>query len=97
VIPSEVTTALKAVTSAFGGTVAEGPMAPATPATPAAAAPDVPAVEQETLRSIPQQLGVPELAAQQQNGQETEGESLTNPDQPVPISMPPGSPNGTAG
>jgi hypothetical protein len=97
VIPSEVTTALKAVTSAFGGTPAEGPMAPATPEAPAAATPNEPAVEQEALPSIPQQLRLSELAAQQQNGQETEEEAVLDPDQPVPINMPPGSPNGSAG
>jgi regulator of protease activity HflC (stomatin/prohibitin superfamily) len=95
VIPSEVTTALKAVTSAFGGTPAEGPMAPATPEAPAAAAPTGPAVEQEALPSIPQQLRLPELAAQQ-DVPEAQEEAVSDPDQPVPISMPPGSPNGSA-
>lgn len=93
VIPSEVTTALKAVTSAFSGTEAEGS---APREVPAAAGPAEPAVEQEARQPIPRQLRLPELAAQQQKEQETQGESVVNPDQPVPVSMPPESPNGSA-
>jgi regulator of protease activity HflC (stomatin/prohibitin superfamily) len=86
VIPSEVTTALKAVTSAFGGAEAA---APAAPGTPAAAAPDAVSphapvpdeLAQTEPPAIPRQPGPPELAAQQQERQE----SATNPDQPIPV------------
>jgi len=94
VIPSEVTTALKAVTSAFSGAEAEGP---APHEAPAAAAPTGPAVGQEAQQSIPRQLRLPELGAPQQKEQEARDESVANPDQPVPVSMPPESPNGSAG
>ena len=100
VIPSEVTTALKAVTSAFAGTQAEGPAAPQAPAAAGPAvdhATPAPALDHEARPSIPIQLRRPELAAQQQNEQENQAEAAANPDQPVPLSMPPGSLNGTAG
>jgi regulator of protease activity HflC (stomatin/prohibitin superfamily) len=95
VIPSEVTTALKAVTSAFGGAEA------AVPGTPAAAAPDPVSphavspdgLAQTAPPAIPRQPGPPELAAQQQERQE----SATNPDQPIPVDVAtPGSLNGSA-
>jgi regulator of protease activity HflC (stomatin/prohibitin superfamily) len=63
VIPSEVTTALKAVTSAFGG--AETPVSGAAPTEPSAsAAPPVPASQQgQTQAAIPPLPGPPEIAA----------------------------------
>jgi regulator of protease activity HflC (stomatin/prohibitin superfamily) len=73
VIPSEVTTALKAVTSAFSGaeTPVPGMTAPAAaePAQPpASAAPPVPASQQgqppQAQAAIPRQPGPPEIAAQ---------------------------------
>ena len=80
VIPSEVTTALKAVTSAFGGgdaaapgttapgTTAPGTTAPgtATPGTVTPAPPASDAMEQAPPPAIPRQPGAPEIAAQQQ-------------------------------
>src|ERR1700761_2657189 len=95
VTPSEVTPALKAVTSAFGGGEA------AAPGTPAAAAPDAVSpgapvpdrLAQTAPPAIPRQPGPPELAAQQQERQE----SATNPDQPIPVdAATPGSLNGSA-
>ena len=95
-IPSEVTTALKAVTSAFGGADAAAPGTPAagTPVpgtTPAdAAAPAPPS-------AVPWQPGPREIAAQQgqpaQPVQDTE--LVTDQAQAVPASItPPGSLNG---
>jgi regulator of protease activity HflC (stomatin/prohibitin superfamily) len=69
VIPSEVTTALKAVTSAFGGTAAAEPGAsPAgAPPAPGLAAPgEAPhAVEQAAAQPIPRQPGPTEIAVQE--------------------------------
>jgi regulator of protease activity HflC (stomatin/prohibitin superfamily) len=96
VIPSEVTTALKAVTSAFGGGEAAPPGTPAA-AAPDAVSPDAPApggTAQTAPPAIPRQPGPPELAARQQEQQE----SAANPDQPLPASLlTPGSLNGSAG
>jgi regulator of protease activity HflC (stomatin/prohibitin superfamily) len=71
VIPSEVTTALKAVTSAFGGQATEQGASPAGPPAPGAApgavapgnAPQ--AVEQAAAQPIPRQPGPTEIALQQ--------------------------------
>jgi regulator of protease activity HflC (stomatin/prohibitin superfamily) len=87
VIPSEVTTALKAVTSAFGGGDAPG----------SGAAPET--VEQAP--PIPRQPGPPEIAAQQQEHQEAQlelgAEPASDPARAVPASLtPPGSLNGSA-
>jgi regulator of protease activity HflC (stomatin/prohibitin superfamily) len=95
VIPSEVTTALKAVTSAFSGTQAEAPSAAAAPDTP------VPDPAGEAARpSIPRQLRLPELAAQRPTEQETGAEPAipaVNPDQSAPGSRtPPAALNGNA-
>jgi regulator of protease activity HflC (stomatin/prohibitin superfamily) len=84
VIPSEVTTALKAVTSAFGGGDA-----PASPAPETA----------EQAPPIPRQPGPPEIAAQQQEHQAVPPgvELATDPAHAVPTSLtPPGSLNGSA-
>jgi hypothetical protein len=54
-------------------------------------------VDHDARPSIPMQLRLPELAAQQQDDQGKQAEAAANPDQPVPLSMPPGSLNGTAG
>lgn len=93
VIPSEVTTALKAVTSAFTGTAGE--------ASAAAPAPDAAAADpagQAAGPSIPRQLGLPELAARQQAEQETEADPVSNPDQPATVSHTPPAPlNGSVG
>jgi hypothetical protein len=100
VIPSEVTTALKAVTSAFGGGEAAEPGAtPAGAPAPGTAARD--AVEQAASLPIPRQPGPPEIAAQQQ-GESTPQptpatELATDPEQAVAASStPPGSVNGSA-
>src|SRR6201990_561774 len=80
VIPSEVTTALKAVTSAFGGAEAAAPGAPAA-AAPNTVSPDAPAPDglaQTAPPAIPRQPGPPELPAQQEHQ-----DSATNPDQPI--------------
>jgi regulator of protease activity HflC (stomatin/prohibitin superfamily) len=97
VIPSEVTTALKAVTSAFNGGEAAGGEAPPSGAPTAATASAVPdgiapdAVGPVARPSIPKQLRLPELAPQAQEEQETE--PGTNPDQPIAVSiMPPAAP-----
>jgi regulator of protease activity HflC (stomatin/prohibitin superfamily) len=92
VIPSEVTTALKAVTSAFSG---------AEPAAPVPAAP-APAPEQ----AIPAQPGPPELAAQQVPQEEPQlqpelpaaaTELAVDPGDALPVILaPPGSLNGSA-
>jgi regulator of protease activity HflC (stomatin/prohibitin superfamily) len=105
VIPSEVTTALKAVTSAFGGGEAAEPGATPAGATPAGApAPGTAArdaVEQAASLPIPRQPGPPEIAAQQQ-GESTPQptpatELATDPEQAVAASStPPGSVNGSA-
>ena len=72
VIPSEVTTALKAVTSAFGGATAAEPGAspagaPPAPPAPGLAAPGEapPAVEQAAAPPVPRQPGPTEIALQQ--------------------------------
>src|SRR6202000_1721157 len=72
VIPSEVTTALKAVTYAFGGATAAEPGAspagaPPAPPAPGLAAPgEAPqAVEQAAAQPIPRQPGPTEIALQQ--------------------------------
>jgi regulator of protease activity HflC (stomatin/prohibitin superfamily) len=94
VIPSEVTTALKAVTSAFGGGDA------AAPGTQAAGAASPAAAEQAAPPAIPRQPGLPEIAAQQ--GQLTaqpapDAEVATDPVPAAPASItPPGSLNGSA-
>jgi regulator of protease activity HflC (stomatin/prohibitin superfamily) len=108
VIPSEVTTALKAVTSAFAGgdapaagNSALGSAAPASgtaasgPAEPAVE-PD--AVEQAASSAIPRQPGPLEITApgevRQAGGQET----ATDQEQAISASLtPPGSVNGSAG
>jgi hypothetical protein len=106
VIPSEVTTALKAVTSAFGGgdAAAPGTTAPgtATPGTVTPAPPASDAMEQAPPPAIPRQPGAPEIAAQQQgqsSAQLTAGPELaTDLEQAVPASVsPPGLLNGSAG
>jgi regulator of protease activity HflC (stomatin/prohibitin superfamily) len=110
VIPSEVTTALKAVTSAFGGgdttapgTTAPGTTAPGTTAAgttePGQAASD--ALEQAATSAIPRQPGPLEIAAQQQGQPAAEpvpdAELATDLAQPVPVSVTsPGSANGSA-
>jgi regulator of protease activity HflC (stomatin/prohibitin superfamily) len=64
VIPSEVTTALKAVTSAFGGQAAEPGASPAGAPAPGVAAPGK-AVEQAAPQPIPRQPGPTEIAVQE--------------------------------
>ncbi len=64
VIPSEVTTALKAVTSAFGGGSGDG-AAPATAPSAAGQTQEQPAPAART--AIPRQQGVPEIAARPQD------------------------------
>jgi regulator of protease activity HflC (stomatin/prohibitin superfamily) len=89
VIPSEVTTALKAVTSAFGGGEASAPGqgAPAE----GTAAPD--AAEQAAPAAIPRQPGPPQIAAQQE---QPAAQPAADPAQPVAASLtPPGSLNGS--
>jgi regulator of protease activity HflC (stomatin/prohibitin superfamily) len=104
VIPSEVTTALKAVTSAFGGADvapnASGPNAsgPGVNAPGAAAAE---AVERAMSRVIPRQPAPPEIAAQREGQpapQPVAGADTANdPAQPIPAgTTPPGSLNGSA-
>ena len=94
VIPSEVTTALKAVTSAFGGgdAAAPGPAAPSTttPGTTASGA-----MEQAPPSAVPRQPGSPEIAAQRQGQSSAEltasPELATDLEQAVPASVtPPG-------
>jgi regulator of protease activity HflC (stomatin/prohibitin superfamily) len=90
VIPSEVTTALKAVTSAFNGAEPEqGEAVPRSDAT----APDP--AGQVARPPIPRQLRAPELAAEQPSGEEPG----VNPDQPpAPADQTPSAPlNGSAG
>jgi regulator of protease activity HflC (stomatin/prohibitin superfamily) len=102
VIPSEVTTALKAVTSAFGGGDAVAPGPGTTEQGTAAsfkAAPDT--LEQAEPSGIPRQPGPREIAAQEQ-GQSAaqrvaDSEPATDSEQVVPASItPPGSLNGSA-
>ena len=88
VIPSEVTTALKAVTSAFGGAETTAPGT----ATPHAA--------EEQAPTIPRQPGPPELAALQQEQPAVRPaaptELATDPEQAIPaIITPTGSLNGS--
>jgi regulator of protease activity HflC (stomatin/prohibitin superfamily) len=95
VIPSEVTTALKAVTSAFGGGDAAAPGAGA----PGAAVPEAAVPEAVEQAPIPRQPGPPEIAAQQQGHQAAQpgAELATDPARAVPTSLtPPGSLNGSA-
>jgi hypothetical protein len=67
VIPSEVTTALKAVTSAFGGQATEPGASPADALAPGGAAPGKApqAVEQAAAQPIPRQPGPTEIAVHQ--------------------------------
>ncbi len=109
VIPSEVTTALKAVTSAFGG---EQPQAqPAPPPAPAASGPAVSATTGLATTGLattgpgttgPGTAG-PEAVSQAlrppipRQLESPETEAAANPDQPVPLSVTlPGSVNGSA-
>jgi regulator of protease activity HflC (stomatin/prohibitin superfamily) len=99
VIPSEVTTALKAVTSAFGGGEAPAP-GPQTAVAPAPDATAADAVEHAVSPAIPLQPGPREIAAQQPGQPMTQpapGTDLdTDSGQAVPASVtPPGSPNGS--
>jgi hypothetical protein len=90
VIPSEVTTALKAVTSAFGGGDA------AAPGTPAAVAPAPGTAPADA--AVPRQPGPREIAAQQgQPAQPVQDTELgTDQAQAVPARItPPGSLNGS--
>jgi len=93
VIPSEVTTALKAVTSAFGGGEASAPGqgAPGQGApVEGAAGPD--AVEYAAPAAIPRQPGLPQIAGQQ----EQPAAQPTADPAPVPASLtPPESLNGS--
>ena len=112
VIPSEVTTALKAVTSAFGGggdgaapgaASGAGTRAGAGTAEPGATVPDnaVPdPLEAAAPSAIPRQPGAREIAPQQQ-GQlaaplAPDSEPATGSEQAVPSIAPPGSLNGSA-
>jgi hypothetical protein len=94
VIPSEVTTALKAVTSAFGGTEtpASGPPVPS-PATPGPA-------QEQAAQAIPRQPQLPELVAQQEQPElppAAPTELATDPGPALPASVTaPGSLNGSA-
>jgi hypothetical protein len=103
VIPSEVTTALKAVTSAFTGTQGEATAAAPAPGTtaPGTTAPGTTApgtAGQAAGPSIPRQLGLPEIAARQPAAQGTETEPVSNPDCPVSLGRTPPAPvNGSAG
>jgi SPFH domain / Band 7 family len=97
VIPSEVTTALKAVTSAFGGADANAPGTPA-PGTPAPGTAPADAAPQASSPAVPWQPGPREIAAQQgppaQPAQDTD--PVTDQAQAVPASItPPGSLNGS--
>jgi len=101
VIPSEVTTALKAVTSAFGGgdAPASGTPVPGTPAAgagaPGAAPPD--AAEQAPSPAIPRQPGLPEIAAPHGQLTAPSAPDAEDPVREVPASItPPGSLNGSA-
>jgi hypothetical protein len=95
VIPSEVTTALKAVTSAFGGAGAPAPSEAATGSTAPDPVPD--AVQQAAQQpAIPRQPGPPEIAAQPQDQQALQPELAADPEQPVPAGgTSPGSLNGS--
>ena len=105
VIPSEVTTALKAVTSAFSGQGTEQGASPAGAQTPDAAPGMTPpsAVEQSAALAIPKQPGPAEIAAQQAESaaeiavQEAESaaqptmrtELATDPEKALPASITP--------
>jgi regulator of protease activity HflC (stomatin/prohibitin superfamily) len=101
VIPSEVTTALKAVTSAFGGTETpvSGPETPVLgPPVPSPATPG-PAQEQ-AAQAIPRQPQLPELVAQQEQPElppATPTELATDSGPALPASVAaPGALNGSA-
>ncbi|MGH3206767.1 MAG: SPFH domain-containing protein [Trebonia sp.] len=99
VIPSEVTTALKAVTSAFGGGEVPAPGTPTPPAPPAPPAPDV--REETAPQPIPRQPGSPEIAAPQPGqsaAQPAAGTELAMDPGPTTAAdvLPPGSVNGSA-
>jgi regulator of protease activity HflC (stomatin/prohibitin superfamily) len=105
VIPSEVTSALKAVTSAFGGAEASvpgmtAPAAAGPTAPPASAAPPVPVAQQgqppQTEAAILRQPGLPEIAAPQaeptaqpQALSSPRLELATEPEAPIPASIVP--------
>jgi regulator of protease activity HflC (stomatin/prohibitin superfamily) len=94
VIPSEVTTALKAVTSAFGGAGAPAPSEAAAGSPAPDPVPD--AVQQAAQPAIPRQPGPPEIAAQPEDQQALQPELAADPEQPVPAGgTPPGSLNGS--
>ena len=102
VIPSEVTTALKAVTSAFGG--GDGPVPGivpgAAPGATAGAADTGPDSLEAVPSAIPRQPGPKEIAPQPE-GQSAaplapESEPATVSEQAVPSTAPPGSLNGSA-
>ncbi len=102
VIPSEVTTALKAVTSAFGG--GDGPVPGivpgAAPGATAGAADTGPDSLEAVPSAIPRQPGPKEIAPQPE-GQSAaplapESEPTTVSEQAVPSTAPPGSLNGSA-
>jgi regulator of protease activity HflC (stomatin/prohibitin superfamily) len=96
VIPSEVTTALKAVTSAFGGGDAAAPGTQAAGAGAPGAAPQD-AAEQAPPPPIPRQPGLPELAAPQGQLTAQSAPDAEDPVPEVPASItPPGSLNGSA-
>jgi regulator of protease activity HflC (stomatin/prohibitin superfamily) len=101
VIPSEVTTALKAVTSAFGGaeTPVSGPGTPVpAPATPGPAQEQ--AVQEQAAQAIPRQPQLPELTAQREQPELPPAaltELATDPGPALPASVTaPGSLNGSA-
>jgi len=104
VIPSEVTTALKAVTSAFSGGDGTAPGLSTTGATAPGgtasgnAASDTP--EEAAPSAIPRQPGPREIAPQQQDQTAAQlaarPEPATDPEQAVPSVIPPGSLNGRA-
>jgi regulator of protease activity HflC (stomatin/prohibitin superfamily) len=108
VIPSEVTTALKAVTSAFAGQAAEtsapGAGSPAPGAAPAPAVPGttgLDAVEQPATAAIPRHLEPPEIPAPRPAEPVADPvpgtETAADPGQALTVSItPPGSPNGSA-
>jgi regulator of protease activity HflC (stomatin/prohibitin superfamily) len=101
VIPSEVTTALKAVTSAFGGGDAAAPGTAAAGTTEPGTTESGKAVPDAAPPAIPRQPGPPEIAAQQQGEPAAEpvpgAELATDPAQALPASVkPPGSVNGSA-
>jgi len=104
VIPSEVTTALKSVTSAFGGGESAGPNA-----APAAAPAPGAVRDRSEQGAIPRQPGPPELTAQRQEEtvqrQDVPAQRQEEPavqpavaaEEAIPVSLtPPGSVNGSA-